>query len=134
MKTIVIIDDSQLVLKLTKLALERVGYRVQTLLDPGEFDPEASGVPDLLLVDINMPQFYGDDIVSYIKDTWQLSTPILLFSNVSEKELSDAVGRCGADGYISKHWGMDEMIASVQTLLGDGRLGSPMPNTDRTHR
>jgi DNA-binding response OmpR family regulator len=127
MKTIVIIDDSQLVLKLTKLALERVGYRVQTLIDPGEFDPEASGVPDLLLVDINMPQFYGDDIVSYIKDTWQLATPILLFSNVSEKELADAVGRCGADGYISKHWGMDEMIASVQTLLGDGRLGSSMP-------
>ena len=124
MKTIVIIDDSQLVLKLTKLALERVGYRVQTLLDPGEFDPEASGSPDLLLVDINMPQFYGDDIVSYIKDTWNLSAPILLFSNVSEKELADAVGRCGADGYISKHWGMDEMIASVQMLLGDGRLAT----------
>ncbi|HUQ02063.1 MAG TPA: response regulator [Kofleriaceae bacterium] len=118
MKTIVIIDDSQLVLKLTKLALERVGYRVQTLLDPGEFDPETSGSPDLLLVDINMPQFYGDDIVAYIKDTWNLSAPILLFSNVSEKELADAVGRCGADGYISKHWGMDEMIASVQMLLG----------------
>ncbi len=118
MKTIVIIDDSQLVLKLAKLALERVGYRVQTLLDPGEFDPEASGNPDLLLVDINMPQFYGDDIVAYIKDTWNLAAPILLFSNVSEKELADAVGRCGADGYISKHWGMDEMIASVNMLLG----------------
>jgi DNA-binding response OmpR family regulator len=134
MKTIVIIDDSQLVLKLAKLALERVGYRVHTLVDPGEFDPDASGVPDLLLVDINMPQFYGDDIVSYIKDTWQLTTPILLFSNVSEKELSDAVARCGADGYISKHWGMDEMIASVQTLLGDGRIGAPVPTADRTHR
>jgi DNA-binding NarL/FixJ family response regulator len=120
MKTIVIIDDSQLVLKLTKLALERV----QTLLDPGEFDPESSGPPDLLLVDINMPQFYGDDIVSYIKDTWNLTAPILLFSNVSEKELAEAVGRCGADGYISKHWGMDEMIASVQMLLGDGRLAA----------
>lgn len=134
MKTIVIIDDSQLVLKLTKLALERVGYRVQTLLDPGEFDPDTSGHPDLLLVDINMPQFYGDDIVSYIKDTWNLTAPILLFSNVSEKELADAVGRCGADGYISKHWGMDEMIASVQTLLGDGRLASSAQPSDRTRR
>jgi DNA-binding response OmpR family regulator len=130
MKTIVIIDDSHLVLKLTKLALERVGYRVQTLLDPGEFDPDTSGAPDLLLVDINMPQFYGDDIVAYIKDTWQLTAPILLFSNVSEKELADAVGRCGADGYISKHWGMDEMIASVQMLLGDGRLAAA-PATER---
>jgi DNA-binding response OmpR family regulator len=122
MKTIVIIDDSQLVLKLTKLALERVGYRVQTLLDPGEFNPEGAASPDLLLVDINMPQFYGDDVVSYIKDTWNLHAPILLFSNVSEKELAAAVNRCGADGYISKHWGMDEMIATVQTILGDARI------------
>lgn len=118
MKTIVIIDDSELVLKLAKLALERAGYRVTTLLDPAEFDPAAMGTPDLLLVDINMPQFYGDDIVSYIKDTWQLSTPILLFSNVSEAELSNAVRRCGADGYISKHWGMDAMIDRVQLVLG----------------
>jgi DNA-binding response OmpR family regulator len=118
MKTIVIIDDSQLVLKLARLALEGVGYRVQTLLDPGEFEPDAIGMPDLLLVDINMPQFYGDDVVSYIKDTWNLTAPIFLFSNVSEKELSDAVARCGADGYISKHWGMDEMIASVQAVVG----------------
>jgi DNA-binding response OmpR family regulator len=124
MKTIVIIDDSQLVLKLTKLALERVGYRVQTLIDPGEFNPEGAASPDLLLVDINMPQFYGDDVVSYIKDTWNLRAPILLFSNVSEKELADAVSRCGADGYISKHWGMEEMIATVQTILGDGRISA----------
>jgi DNA-binding response OmpR family regulator len=117
MKTIVIIDDSQLVLKLTRMALERHGFRVATLIDPGEFEPDVIGMPDLLLVDINMPQFYGDDVVSYIKDTWNLSAPILLFSNVSEKELSDAVARCGADGYISKHWGMEEMIASVQAAL-----------------
>ena len=117
MKTIVIIDDSQLVLKLTRMALERHGYRVETLIDPGEFEPD-SVMPDLLLVDINMPQFYGDDVVSYIKDTWNLTAPILLFSNVSEKELADAVARCGADGYISKHWGMDEMIASVQAVVG----------------
>jgi DNA-binding NarL/FixJ family response regulator len=118
-KQIVIIDDSQLVLKMSRLALEQVGYTVQTLTDPGDFDPDRTGVPDLVLVDINMPQFYGDDIVSYIKDTFNLPTPILLFSNVSEDELQQAVGRCGADGYISKHWGMDAMVAGVRQLLGD---------------
>ena len=118
MKTIVIIDDSALVLKLTKAALEHVGYQVKTLLDPGEFEPATIGMPDLLLVDINMPQFYGDDIVAYIKETWNLTVPIFLFSNVSEQELEQACSRCGADGYISKGWGVDAMIASVQTVLG----------------
>jgi DNA-binding response OmpR family regulator len=115
MKRIVIIDDSSLVLKLSRLALEPYGYTVIPLADPGEFDPGMT--PDLMLVDINMPQFYGDDIVSYVKDTFGLSCPIFLFSNVSERELEDAVGRCGADGYISKHWGMDEMVVRVRALL-----------------
>jgi DNA-binding response OmpR family regulator len=132
MKTIVIIDDSQLVLKLARLALESVGYRVETMLDPGEFEPEALGMPDLLLVDINMPQFYGDDIVAYIKDTWSLSAPIYLFSNVSEKELADAVARCGADGYISKHWGMDEMSARARAVGGGSRPRGATPTRRRT--
>lgn len=118
MKTIVIIDDSMLVLKVTRTALEHAGYQVKTLLDPGEFEPATVGTPDLLLIDINMPTFYGDDIVSYIKDTWNLATPIYLFSDVSERELQQAVSRCGADGYISKGWGVEAMIASVQTVLG----------------
>jgi DNA-binding response OmpR family regulator len=118
MKTIVIIDDSKLILKVTKTALEHAGYQVTTLLDPGDFEPATIGMPDLLLVDINMPTFYGDDVVSYIKETWNLTVPIFLFSNVSEKELELACSRCGADGYISKGWGMEAMIASVQTVLG----------------
>ena len=118
MKHIVIIDDSALVLKMTKVALEHAGYQVKTLLDPVEFDPGSLGTPDLLLVDINMPKFFGDDIVSYIKDTYQLTSPIFLFSNVSEQELEQACTRCGADGYISKGWGVEAMIAQVKTVLG----------------
>ena len=117
-KLIVVIDDSQLVLKMTRLALEDAGYRVTTFADPGEFEPSLVGTPDLMLVDINMPQFYGDDVVMYIKDTWNIPSLIYLFSNVSDKELADAVTRCGADGYISKRWGMEEMIANVQTVIG----------------
>lgn len=118
MKTIVIIDDSQLVLKMTKIALEHAGYQVKTLVDPGEFEPTTHGTPDLMLVDINMPEFYGDDVVTYIKEAWKLATPIFLYSNVSDVELEKACARCGADGYISKGWGVEAMIASVQTVLG----------------
>ena len=90
---------------------------VVTLLDPGDFDPVQTGEPDLILVDVNMPQFFGDDVVSYIKETWRLPAPVLLFSNVPEKELADAARRCGADGYISKHKGLDAMVVSVRDLL-----------------
>ena len=118
MKTIVIIDDSKIVLRLTKTALEHAGYQVATFIDPGEFEPTKTGMPDLMLVDINMPQFYGDDVVTFIKESWNISAPIFLFSDVSEQELERACARCGADGYISKGWGVEAMIASVQTVLG----------------
>lgn len=118
MKNIVIIDDNDLVLKLAKTALERAGYQVTGLLDFGDFEPNVVGIPDLLLVDINMPTFYGDDVVTYFKETWNLPTPVFLFSNVSVHELEQACNRCGADGYISKEWGVDAMLAQVKTVLG----------------
>jgi len=118
MKSILLIDDNDLVLKLTKTALERAGYRVTALLDFGDFNPISCGVPDLLLVDIHMPTFYGDDVVTYLKETWNLSAPVFLFSSASMRELEQACSRCGASGYISKQWGVDVMVAQVKTVLG----------------
>lgn len=124
MKRISIIDDSDLVLKLAKRVLEDAGYLVETYSDAGFFDPTTGDAPDLLLVDVNMPEFYGDDIVTFIKDTWNLSVPILLYSNRSEEELADAVRRCGADGYISKQWGLEQLVQKVQEILGANSLQS----------
>jgi len=117
-KTVLIIDDSTIVLRITKIFLEEAGYRVQTMADPGEFHPDKTGMPDLLLVDINMPSFFGDDIVAYFKASWNIEVPIFLFSNVAEPQLQEAVERCGATGYISKGWGMERLIARVQDVLG----------------
>ncbi len=118
MKKIVIIDDSPMILKLAKGALEAAGYEVHALEDPGEFDPDVSGAPDLILVDINMPQFYGDDVVVYFKEAWPIDAPIYLFSNVPEPELKERAEGCGADGYISKDWGLESLVKSVEMIIG----------------
>jgi DNA-binding response OmpR family regulator len=118
MKHIVIIDDSAMILKLTSAALEGSGYRVTAIDDPGEFNPDATGSVDLFLVDINMPQFYGDDIVTYFKEEWSLTTPIYMFSNVPEEELKRRAERCGANGYISKDWGLEALLKHVELIIG----------------
>ena len=118
MKRISIIDDSDLVLELAKRVLEDAGYLVETFTDAGFFDPTTGAAPDLLLVDVNMPEFHGDDIVIFIKATWNVRVPILLYSNRSEEELSETVRRCGADGYISKQSGLDQLVLKVQEILG----------------
>jgi DNA-binding response OmpR family regulator len=114
---IVIIDDSEMILKLTKTALEAAGFVVQALDNPGDFAP-SEDPPDLILVDVNMPQFFGDDVVTYLRDEWSISTPIYLFSSVAEAELERRANDCGAQGYISKNWGLDVAVRAVEHILG----------------
>lgn len=63
MKEIVVIDDSPIILEAVKRTLTDAGYSVTTFEDPSVCSPKAIGSPHLILVDINMPQFYGDDVV-----------------------------------------------------------------------
>jgi len=118
MKRVLIIDDSEMILNLTKRALSAAGYDVTTLTDAAGFDPSKGKEPDLILVDINMPQFYGDDIVTYFRAEWPIKAPIYLFSNVPEEELQKRAEGCGADGYISKDWGLERLVEEVQRILG----------------
>jgi DNA-binding NarL/FixJ family response regulator len=120
MKTIVIIDDSPVVLRVSKKALEGAGYQVIALDDPGDFHPTPDQAPDLILVDINMPQFYGDDVVAYFKEEWPQGAPIYLFSNVPEQELKSRTEACGAEGYISKEWGVKALVSTVESIIGKG--------------
>jgi DNA-binding response OmpR family regulator len=118
MKHIVIIDDSEMILKLARTALEGAGYRVTAIDDPGNFDPTDTGSVSLILVDINMPQFYGDDIVTYFKEAWSITTPIYMFSNLPEEELKKRAAACGANGYISKDWGLEALLEQVERIIG----------------
>lgn len=118
MKRVMIIDDSEFVLKAVKKMLEMAGYDVLTLEHPGGFDPASEKPPDLVLVDINMPEFYGDDVVAYFKeDEWGLSSPFLLYSNLPEYELAERAKACGANGYISKDWGLEGLLSAVKNIL-----------------
>lgn len=119
MKTIAIIDDSALVLNGARSVLEPLGYRVLTFDKAGDYDPATSGIPALFLVDINMPEFFGDDIVDYLRDAFAMTAPIYLFSDVDEGELARRAAACHADGYISKRRGLNNLPTVVRTIVGD---------------
>lgn len=121
MKTIAIIDDSALVLNGARSVLEPEGFRVLTFDKAGDFDPATNGVPALFLVDINMPEFYGDDIVDYLRDAFAVTVPIYLFSDVDEVELARRAAACHADGYISKRRGLNSLPTIVKTIVGPAR-------------
>ena len=129
MKHIMIIDDSEMVLKAASRALELAGFVVSTTTDPSEFEPGAGIKPDLLLVDINMPQFFGHDVVGYFKAEWPIDFPVFMYSDIAEAELDKLAKECGADGYISKGWGLERLISSVQAILGKAPSGDSADST-----
>lgn len=116
---ILLVDDSDLIRNLVSRALVKAGYRVaiaarfeelsQVLLDIGE--------PDLILVDINMPDILGDDLVVFFRRRWEIQAPIVLFSNVAEGELDYRAKEAGANGWISKRWGIDRLVAEVAAFI-----------------
>ena len=117
-KQILIMDDSALVLEMTRQALVAAGYDVICARDLAELDAHrASATPDLILLDVQMPEAFGDDIGMVLRAGRGVRVPILLFSNLDEHELAERARGAEIDGYVSKHAGLPALIERVRELL-----------------
>lgn len=118
MTRIIAIDDSRTVRMFVEMTLKQVGYDVQSCADLFEITPEAGRPVDLVLVDVNMDEFLGTDLVAHIRQNWPGESLIYLYSELSEPELEQRMQRCGADGYISKRSGYDGLVDQVVEAIG----------------
>jgi CheY-like chemotaxis protein len=101
--TILLLDDSPLVLNATQAALEAGGHRVVTTSEPPEFFAAlAREQPALALVDVSMPTLEGDAVVWITRAHNLHDCSIYLYSAKSEAELKRLVASSGADGFLCK--------------------------------
>jgi DNA-binding response OmpR family regulator len=117
-KRVLIIDDSPFILEATKAALTDVGYEVQVAQDLGEFELQCGGEHDLILIDIQMPEAFGDDLAMMLRGGRRVKTPIFFLSSLPDDELRQRAEDAAVDGYISKRSGMEAMVKRVQEILG----------------
>jgi DNA-binding response OmpR family regulator len=118
-KTILILDDSVLVLEATTTALEHAGFDVTSAAELRGFERRlATTKPDLILLDVRMPEAFGDDVGAVLRQMRKLAVPIWLFSDLDEAELARRAKDAGLDGYISKRAGIPALIERVQAILG----------------
>src|SRR5262245_21071923 len=88
-RRILVIDDSPLVLELTRAALENEGYEVATAMTVDAFEAERKRAPpDLIIMDIQMPEAFGDDLAQTVRGAYAEMAPIVLLSSLNEEELA----------------------------------------------
>jgi len=118
-KKILVVDDEKDIVELVRFNLERDGFKVI----PSYNGEDAlrlvkSQVPDLIILDLMLPGMDGLEICRILKrDSSTFSIPIIMLT-AKGREADIVVGlELGADDYITKPFGIKEMIARVKTVL-----------------
>jgi two-component system KDP operon response regulator KdpE len=120
MRTVLVVDDEPQLLRALQVNLQVEGYRVLTALDGTTALRHAeSNRPDLIVLDLGLPDINGVDVITRIRRT--SSTPIIVLSarhgSVDKVRALDA----GADDYVTKPFGLDELLARLRVT--ERRLG-----------
>lgn len=115
MKKILLVDDEDSIHLLYREELEEEGYEVHSALS-GEAALEQLKIimPDLVILDINMPGINGIDVLRQIKEM-NSSLPVILSS--AYQEFKQDLATWASDEYIVKSSNLDELKAAVKKHL-----------------
>jgi two-component system, OmpR family, KDP operon response regulator KdpE len=113
---ILVVDDEAQIRAALARALDARGYEVDTAADGEEaLDRVATGSPDVVVLDLNMPVMGGLEVTRRIR-AWS-SVPILVLSVRDEEPDKISALDLGADDYLTKPFGVGELLARVRALL-----------------
>jgi two-component system KDP operon response regulator KdpE len=116
MARILMIDDEPLILKPLALNLTARGHELALATTGAEgLKIAAEGHPDVILLDLGLPDIDGVDVVTRLR-TWTTVPIIILSVRDAEREKVAALD-AGADDYVTKPFGMDELMARLRASL-----------------
>ena len=127
---VLIIEDDKSISGFMKAILMTNGYDVLTASTGSEaFSMISSHCPDLVLLDLGLPDLDGSTIIEVVRQWTQL--PIIVVSARSgEKDKVDALDK-GADDYITKPFSPEELLARVRVALRHLRSSTTVQNSGR---
>jgi DNA-binding response OmpR family regulator len=117
-KRVLIVDDSDLVLQVAKEALNRAGFEATTAQTMGALERHEGLSFDLILMDVQMPELFGDDVAMVLKAVRGVDAPIYLYSNLDPEELEARATEAELDGFILKRDGVEALVGRVRSILG----------------
>src|SRR5580693_1843012 len=116
---IMIVDDNPANLRLLEEILRQQSYQVRSFpLGRLALAAAANHPPDLILMDINMPEMNGYEVCEVLKSNQDLSSiPVIFLTALNETHDKVRAFRAGAADYISKPFQVEEVQARVETHL-----------------
>lgn len=120
-KTVLIVEDNELNMKLFHDLLEAHGYAtVQTRNGIDVMGLARKHRPDLILMDIQLPEVSGLEVTRWLKDDDELrSIPVVAVTAFAMKGDEERIRQGGCEAYLSKPIAVSKFLETVRTYLGD---------------
>jgi DNA-binding response OmpR family regulator len=124
--TVLLVEDERKLRDLVRSYLERAGFTVLSAASGAEaLSLAASAAPDLLVLDLGLPDISGDTVAVEVRQTSAL--PILMLTARASEEDRVRGLELGADDYVTKPFSPRELVLRVQAILR--RQGQPAAGT-----
>jgi len=120
-KTVLIVEDNELNMKLFHDLLEAHGIdTLQTRTGLEALDLAREHRPDLILMDIQLPEVSGLEVTKWIKEDDELcSIPVIAVTAFAMKGDEERIRQGGCEAYISKPISVAKFLETVRSYLGD---------------
>jgi two-component system KDP operon response regulator KdpE len=124
---ILVVDDEVAVVKFLRSCLKTDGYEVLAAMNGVDaLNAVEREAPELLVLDIMMPVMDGFEVLKRIREWSQI--PILILSARHSEEDKVKCLDLGADDYLSKPFGINELVARIRAVLRRSTLASDIPS------
>jgi two-component system KDP operon response regulator KdpE len=113
---VLVVDDEPQILRALRASLRGAGYEVETAdTAAGALAEAAMRPPDAVILDLVLPDGSGTDVCRELR-TWS-SAPVIVLSAVGDEREKIAALDAGADDYVTKPVGIDELLARLRATL-----------------
>lgn len=129
---ILIVDDQVSIAEFYKTILEQAGMKVTIESNPFEVLPAIKALgPDLLLLDLNMPEVNGDELAAVIRQQEQYqSIPILFLSASAHPDKKTDLLEIGSDDLLSKDMAPEELVRHIKSRVERAKILTAMMYQD----
>jgi two-component system KDP operon response regulator KdpE len=113
---VLVVDDEQQILRALRTSLRAAGYEVETAdTAEGALAAAALRPPEAVILDLVLSDGSGTDVCRELR-TWS-SAPVIVLSAVGDEREKVAALDAGADDYVTKPVGIDELLARLRAVL-----------------